>query len=281
VSTETTSNTEAEAIAKIAAQPMVMTVEGTPVVFVPANMEYKTLAELRPTPTRKSGSVSLHESESFIDYVKRHGSLASCNIYLDVDYAKQQVKATAIFNDHADGDGPPGWRDHRAEFTPRFTEEWTRWLKNNDVKKTQAEIANFFESNIGDITSPEGSKLPSGASVLSFVSQLQETRKVKYGSAINLANGMMQIEFIEDNDAATKGKLDIFREFAVGIRPFLNGQAYEVRAFLRYRIDRNTGAIVFWYELQRSDRVLEDACKGIVESIRTKTGMPVVFGTHF
>ncbi|MEO6146547.1 MAG: DUF2303 family protein [Sulfuriferula sp.] len=279
MSTETVSNTEAEAIANIAAKPIMMEVQGTPIVFSPINMVSRTLAELLPTPTRKSGRVHLHESDSFIDYVKRHGSLASCNIYLDVDYAKQHVKATAVFNDHADGDGLPGWRDHRAEFMPRFTEEWSRWSKNNVLPKSQTDFATFLETNIGDITSPENSKMPSGADVLTFVSQLQETRKVKYGSAINLANGMMQIEFIEEGDAATKGKLDIFREFSVGIRPFLNGQAYEVRAFLRYRIDRNNGAIMFWYELQRAERVLEDACKGIVKSIRTETGMPVVFGT--
>lgn len=273
--------TEAESIADLSAKPETDTIHGTPVAFIPRTHEYKPLTDLLPAPTRKSGTVRLHEVDSFIDFVKRHGSLQSCNIYLDVDYAKQRVKATAVLNDHADGHGHAGWRDHKVEFSPRFTEEWSRWIENNGQRGalTQADFANFLESNISDITTPAGSKLPSGADVLSFVSALQETRKVKYGSALNLTNGMMQIEFIEDGDAATKGKLEVFREFAIGVRPFLNGQAYEVRAFLRYRIDRNTGQITFWYELQRADRVLEDACKSIVEDIRTKTGLPVVYGT--
>ena len=271
--------TEAEVIADISCKPQVIDVHGTPISFTPNSMSSAVLDKLLPNPRRKAGLVHLHEVDSFIDYVKRHGSLADCNIYLDVDYAQQHVKATAVFNDHGDGDGAPGWRDHRAEFMPRFTEEWRRWVQNSGKGKTQIDLANFLEANIGDIAAPDGTKLPTGAAVLNFVSALQETRKVKYGSAINTANGMMQIEFIEEGDAATKGKLDIFREFAIGVRPFLNGQAYEVRAFLRYRIDRNTGTILFWYELQRSDRVLEDACKSIVESVRTTAGLPVLFGT--
>lgn len=275
----TTRKTEAESIAAIAAKPEMMHIGKTPTVILPAGYYLTPYEDMLPTPTRKRGTVHLHESESFIHYTKRHGSLASCNIYLDVDYAKQHVKATAIFNDHADGDGLPGWRDHSAEFTPRFTEEWRRWIASSGQVKSQTDLANFLESNIGEITSPAGSKLPTGSDVLTFVSALQETRKIKYGSAINTTNGMMQIEFTEDNDTATKGKLDLFKEFAIGLRPFLNGEAYEVRALLRYRIDRNTGQISFWYELQRADRVLEDACRGIVKAIREQTGMPVVFGT--
>ena len=71
----------------------------------------------------------------------------------------------------------------------------------------------------------------------------------------------------------------MFREFALGLRPFDGGDAYQVKAFLRYRIDRNTGQIVFWFELQRPDRVLEDASKAMVDKIKTSTGLPVIFGT--
>lgn len=271
--------TEAEAIAELSAKPLTDEIHGIPFCITPNNMTFRAMNDYMPKPHRKLGTIHLHEVESFIDVVKRQGSLANCNVYLNVDYATQKIEATAIFNDHADGDGPAGWRDHRAEYAPRFTVEWKTWMGYNHKNLPQDALASFLETNITDITTPANSKLPTGAAVLSFVSALQETRKVKYGSTIDLANGMKQIEFIEESSEATKGKLEIFREFAIGIRPFMNGQAYEIRAFLRYRIDRNTGQIVFWYELQRPDRVLEDACQSIVDSIRKNTGMPVVFGT--
>ena len=157
--------------------------------------------------------------------------------------------------------------------------EWDNWTKINKLPMEQEAFANFIEANIADITSPEGYDLPTGADMLTFVSALEETRKVKYGSAVNLQNGLVQIEFTEDSDTGQKGKLNLFREFAIGIRPFFNGDGYEMRAFLRYRIDRNTAQIKFWYELKRPDKVLEDAAKVVIEAIRTQTGMPVFFAT--
>ena len=277
-STEQLHKTEAQSIADIAAKPEVVTVMDTPFLLVPTRYRTESLDYLLKTPSRKRGTIKAHDADSFIDFVKRHGSLNECNIYVDVDYDVFGVTAIAVLNDHADGDGLPGWGDHRVLFQPRFTPNWHNWIKNNGHKKDQVEFANFLEYHLTSISSPPESKLPTGAEVLTFVSQLQETRKVKYGSTIDLANGMKQIEFIEENADSTKGKLEIFREFAIAIRPFLNGQAYALHAYLRYRIDRNSGQISFWYDLQRPESVLEDACKMMVKSIREKTGMPVLFG---
>lgn len=270
-------STEAEAIAELAAQPHRLDIEGVPHVAAPEGWRLTSHADLLPTPKRKKGTLRIDEVDSFIDVTKRYGSLADCNVYLDVDYSANHIKATAILNDHADGEGAPGWRDHRAVFAPRMSEEWKRWLGKDRQAMEQAKLAHFLEENIGDIATGDG--LPTGSDILAFVSAMQETRKVKYGSAVNLQNGMVQIEFIEDGDNGTKGKLEVFRQFAIGVRPFSGGEAYQVSAFLRYRIDRNSGAIVFWYELQRADRVLEDASRAMVERIKGETGMPVIFGT--
>lgn len=268
--------TEAEAIAKLAATPKVLQPGGVPYLVFPDGWRAEDVEHDLPSPLRKQGYIQIHEVNSFIDVCKRYGSLAACNVYLDVDYAKQNIAAIAIFNDHADGDGVAGWRDHRAIFKPAFSEEWKRWNLHNKIEMTQIKLANFLEDNIADIV--PGDKLPSGSDVLTFVTKLEETRKVKYGSAINLQNGMVQIEFIEEGDSATKGRLELFREFAIGIRPFFNGEGYEIRALLRYRIERNTGQITFWYELKRPDRVLEEASKELIETIRSKTGLPIIFG---
>lgn len=275
--------TEASTIAAIAQKPFVGEVSGVPVIFTPAGNLVPWNAGLRtdlmPAPLRKTGTLVAHDVESFIALIKRHGSLATSNVYLDVDYTKNKVRAVAIFNDHEDSNGKPGWRDFRAVFDPRFGEEWKRWTAGHKTPMEQVKFAHFLEENVGDIVQPADSKLPTGADVLTFVSTLSETRKVKYGSGINLQNGMVQIEFIEEGDSGTKGKLEVFREFAIGVRPFFNGDAYQVRAYLRYRIDRNTGQIAFWYELQRHDRAIEDASHAIIERIKAEAGAAIFYGT--
>lgn len=278
---ENRTTTEADAVAALAAKPFTQDIQGVPHIFAPAgDGKWQSTAQksLLPAPTRKRGTLQMHDVDSFIAVLKRHGSLATCNVYLDVDYAANKVHAVAIFNDHGDGAGQPGWRDFRCTFQPRFGEEWKRWTGSHKTPMEQVKFAHFLEENIGDIVTVQDTKLPSGADMLTFVTALTETRKVKYGSGVNLQNGMVQIEFIEEGDNGTKGKLDVFREFAIGVRPFFNGEGYQVRAYLRYRIDRNTGAIAFWYELQRHDKALEDASKAVIEKIRAEAGATVVFG---
>lgn len=253
-----------------------------PIAFVPGGVGEFNLVDLEkylPTPLRKKGMVKIHELNSFIDTVKRQGSLTNSSVYLDVDYGDNKVNAVAIFNDHTDKDHEPGWRDHRAAFYPRFSDEWKRWSAKSGTGFEQIELAHFFERNVSDIVGDADANLPSGAEVLEFVSKLEETRKVKYGSAVNLQSGKVQFEFIEDDAGNTKGKLDMFREFAIGISPFQHGDSYRIKAFLRYRIDRNTGQIKFWYELQNPEKVLEDACKVMIGRITAECGVPVFFGT--
>lgn len=269
--------TEAEAIAELSSTPRIETVEGVPHLLLPkgnGDWTYYELSALLEAPKRRTGTVTLHEVDSFIFMVKRHGDPRSL-IYVDADFAQNKVQATATFNDHAPGE--PGWQDHKAVFSPRLTEEWTRWTRKNKYLFSQVELAHFLEENIADIAGGDGS--PSGSDVLTFVTSLEETRKVKYGSAVNLQNGMVQIEFIEEGGDGQRGKLEMFREFAIGVSPFFNGAPYRMVAFLRYRIDRNTGEIRFWYELQRSDKVLEDACKEVIKQIKDGTGLPVIYGT--
>lgn len=241
----------------------------TPMAIIPEGFELRDLEHLLKYPRRHTGTVQLHDDESFIAYVKEIGSLSNTRIYIAADFAKSALTVTAIFNDHAD---TAGWRDHRAVFVPRQTEEWKRWLQNNAEAMSQQKFAHFLESNLTDI------RTPNGADVLLFATNLEETRNVKYRSGVNLNNGMVQLEYVEEGEGATKGKLDAFKEFTLGIRPFFNGDPSEVKAFLRYRIDRNSGEIKFFYELQRADRVIEDATKTLADKIKTLIGFPTYFG---
>lgn len=277
---EINTETEAAAIAALAAQPITTTIEDVPVVHAPENWSTQFYPSLLKRPLRKTGSTSYTDIDSFLRVIDEQTPPAGneSRVYLDVDFVAQKFTAVAVFNDHGTGlEAQPGWRDHRATFSPRLSEEWKRWNKASGEEMSQVKLAHFLEENIADIVSPAGSNMPSGAEVLTFVSKLEETRKVKYGSAVNLQNGMVQLQFVEEGEGATRGQLDLFKKFAIGIRPFFGGSGYQLEAFLRYRIDRNNGEIKFWFEIQRPDRVLEDASKEIIDKI-VETGEPVLFG---
>lgn len=229
------------------------------------------------TPRRKIAKVSLTETDSFIDYVKRHGSLADSTIWCIADYREGDVDFIAIINDHGDDEDKAAWRDHLATYKPEFSEEWTRWAAHNKKPFNQAEFATFIEDNLKDIASVDGQ--PTGAQMLEMALTFEANQDKRFKSAIRLQSGGVQMSFVEDDDAQTIAKMQVFDRFSIGVPVFWNGVAYRVDARLRYRV--REGVLTFWYEMIRRDKVLEDASQTLISHIREKTGSPFFFGNPF
>jgi len=232
-----------------------------------------------PAPLRKRALVRVRDAESFIAYMKRHGSLTNSTIWCQADYAKGQVAFTGIVNDHGEDPSSAAWRDHRALFAPEFSEEWRRWVNHNKQPFSQADFAAFIEENLKDVASPDGNNLPSGSAMLAMALQFEATQDMRFKSAIRLQNGGVNMSFVQDDDDQTLQKMQMFERFALGIPVFWNGDAYQVDARLRYRV--RDGRLTFHYELIRQDKVLEAAASTVIQQIREQTGSPFFFGEPF
>ena len=230
-------------------------------------------------PLRKRAKVKLQDAESFIDYVKRHGSLTDSTIWGTANYQEGRVSFVAIINDHGEDDTKAQWRDHTARFSPEFSEEWRRWFGQNRKPMSQAEFAAFIEENLKDVASPDGAGLPTGAQMLEMALSFEANQDMRFKSAIRLGNGGVQMSFVQDDDDQTLAKMQLFERFAVGIPVFWNGDAYRIDARLRYRA--RDGKVSFWYELIRQDKTLEAATTTLIKTIREKTGTPFFFGDPF
>jgi uncharacterized protein YfdQ (DUF2303 family) len=237
--------------------------------------------KLLPAPRRKKATPRLSETDSFIDYVVRHRDTDFTTVWCEADYPKGKLKFTAILNDNAgratDLAGTAQWRDHSATFVPEFSEEWRNWTEHNGANRamSQVEFALFIESNLKDIASAEG--FPTGTQMLAMATNLEITQDSKFKSQARLQNGGVRLEFTEDSDDATTKAMEVFKEFALGLQVFRNGEAYQINARLRYRLI--SGKLVFWYELIRADLTLEDASKGLIQKLREATATPFFFGT--
>lgn len=242
-----------------------------------------TLAEkdddtkLLAAPRRKLAKVKLHDADSFIDYIKRHGSMADSTIWCVANYKAGSVQFLGILNDHGEDEDEAAWRDHRATFTPEFSEEWTRWVGKNKAAFTQAEFAAFVEDNLKDIAGVEG--CPTGAQMLEMALSFEANQDMRFKSAIRLQNGGVQMSFTQDDDNQTLAKMQMFDRFSIGLPVFWNGDAYRIDARLRYRV--RDGKLSFWFELIRQDKVLEAATQTLIGVIRDKTGNPFFFGEPF
>lgn len=245
----------------------------TPFVIVPDGYSVKDLEKLLPAPARKRASVTMTDAASFVAYTKKHGSLDECVIYADVDATTNKCNLLAIINDNkADA---PQWRDHRCSFAPKLSLEWSRWLSGNKKAMNQSDFATWLEDNLGDIASVPN--MPSGADILAMALGFEANADKKFRSKINLQNGGVSFEFVEDETKETRTRMTVFERFTLGL-PVFDGSAdaYPVEARLKYR--EKEGRVTFWYELIRPDRVFKSAVADTLNHIKEQTGFMLLNG---
>ena len=246
---------------------------GIPYIVIPGDYVKQDLESLLPAPARKRGTVTVSDSESFIYYAKKHGSLDECTVYADIDSESYLFHMVAIINDH--GSDIAQWRDHRCELTPKLSVEWKRWAIKNKALMPQSDFAAWLEDNLADVANVEG--MPTGADILSMALGFEANRDKRLRSKINLQSGGVSLEFVDTENDQTRTTMKFFERFTLGI-PVFDGStsAYPLEARLKYR--EASGKLSFWYELIRPDRVFKQAVIDETTRVKETTGFPLLAG---
>lgn len=248
---------------------------GIPYAIVPEGYRLQDLEHLLPNPARKKAKVETTDTNSFIFYTKKHGSLDHCTVYADIDAEASRFNLIAVINDHGADIDNPQWRDHRCTFSPNQSVEWKRWIGKDTLNFSQADFATWLEDNLSDIATVPG--MPTGADILQMALGFEANAEKRLRSKINLQNGGVQFEFVDNEDKDTRTKMQVFERFTLGL-PVFDGSvsAYPLEARLKYR--ERESKVVFWYELIRSDRVFKSAVVDELARIKDATGFPVISG---
>lgn len=230
-------------------------------------------------PARRTGTVKLLDSASFIEYVKLHHN--GTPIY----GSPSPATFVAVLNEHKGsaangGAGVPGHRDHRAVLTLGYSDELTAWLgRNGEGKAFQSteEFASFLETNSFDIADPPA------ASFLDLALNFQVNESVHFNKQQRLEDGHVELTFnrvVEGANTAQGGKVKVPTKFRIRVPIFRGARQpfYDCEAHFRYRLTGN-GKIKIWYDLIRPTKVIEAAFRDIWESIGEQLGVPVLYGS--
>lgn len=240
----------------------VQTVGETPFVLLPEGYRVENMEPLLPQPNRKRGHTKAQDLDTFLALYRLHKTEAT-HLYAD----RQQGRFRAVFNGHTAE--AAGWGDHTVDYTCPFSREWEVWQRDDLVKMSQTEFAQFIERNLPDIVNP------TGAEMLEISRTLQAKRNATFSSGVNLHNGATQFRYEEDIKGTTLGgTIEIPEQFTLGVRVFLNGDAYRMDARLRYRINKEN-QLEMWYELVRPKDIYEDAFNSVAAAIREQTGSDI------
>jgi len=248
---------------------------GIPYVAMPEGYHAHDLESLLPVPARKRAEVTTTDTDSFIFYTQKHGNADNTTIYADIDAEASRFNLVTVINDHGAESDAAQWRDHRCNFQPAQAVEWKRWLSRNKQHFNQIDFAAWLEDNLSDIASVTG--MPTGADILKMALGFEANSDKKLRSKVNLQNGGVQFEFVDDSTQETRTTMQAFERFTLGL-PVFDGStsAYPLEARLKYR--EKEGKLTFWYELIRPDRVFKTAVTDELGRIKEATGFPVIPG---
>lgn len=224
-------------------------------------------------PRRTKATPSLHNAESFIDYVGLFKTPAS-QVFAIIPPGNAAPSFLAVIDYHESG--KPRWGEHRAKYDCQFTEEWKRWLGSDKKRMSQVDFATLLEENQGSITAPPGAEL------LELIQTLEGKNDITCNSLVRLTNGRQKLFYEENVElkgtiSTQQNQVEFPSQLTVVIAPFDGGPGYRIVCRLRYRIESRR--LIFWYECIDVHLVIKECVQGVVDRIQEKLAVKVLFGT--
>lgn len=234
--------TETKALSELLNSQHVHEINKQPLMVLPEGYTVADLEDYLPAPRRIRRKQAFRSVDSFIDYVGRFATEAS------VVFADEHNTCLKAIIDYHQSAESPSWCDHVATYDCPFSKEWKEWMAYNGKNIAQSDFAEFLEERAQDVVKPAGAEL------LEIALQFKVIRQACFGSAIRLNTGEFQFQFSEENQ---KGTVELPEIIHIGVAPFHNGEKYEVKARLRYRL--REGRLTLSYHLVDPHRFVEHA----------------------
>lgn len=217
--------------------------------------------KVRNTPRRKTGTYKVHDAESLVAYVAKHGD-ADSEIWADTPAAEIVAVLNAHIGDRDDQETSGRFEDHRVKYSVLLTEGWKRWTQFDGQLLDQDDFADHIEERAIDVVKP------TGAEMLEIAQTFKATIGVKVDSSIRLSTGQRQFTYHEEIDgkAGKAGRMEIPETFDIALRPFEGADAFKVTARLRYRMA--DGVLRMGYKLERPEDVIREAFLSVVQKVQ-------------
>lgn len=244
--------------------------DGSRHIALPPNWK---LAEVHPDNPRLDHirqSVALYDEASFISYLKDYAG-PSTRVFGAPGFmlSGHAPRIKAVIDYH--GKDEPARGHHVAEFAPRYSDFWVRWIKKACAQPmSQAEFAELIEENRLDVASPAAARM------IDIINNFKASKKVEFTSVIRQANG--DVTLVNDEKTEQQGSSGPIPEtMSLGIPVFFNGPRYEVPLWVRFRV--GNGAVKFQIKAEMADRIEADAFNDIAKRITEQAGVAVYLGS--
>lgn len=230
----------------------------------------RELPPLNPImPDSITERVTVLSAASFIDYGTQFVDKKVSRLFVDM----QAPKVTLDLDYHSVNDfgfdvAPRG---HILTWQMRTSLNWQRWTGIDGKPLTQRQFVEFLEENEIDV------REPAGAALREILQAVEGTRNVSFTNATRLANGDIDLKWVEETEAKTKGGQTLPGSFLLGLPVFFGDKEVTgIKALLRYKVD--SGKLTFTVILHRRQEIFEAAVQEEAAKAAAALGLTVLVG---
>ena len=269
--------------------PRVVPVEGTKgLLIAPGGMSVahvkRFIDDERTTPETLKGSTTLHNCQSFIDFVNRYKDDTSA-----IFYNQDKQKVTCIFDCATKNN--TSFEQHKADYAFPFSDELKEWKEHNGDVMTQIDFAFFIEKNVLDLADPDKTaesealkeiRLRIGGHFAAVSKMVELSRGISIHSDERATvkydpnTGESTVDFSSEHTDATGEKVKVPNMFLIVIPILKGGKSYQLPCRLRHRL--KNGQIIWWYEVIDLDKAIAAAIDEELNKIKEDISLPVFYG---
>jgi len=208
-------------------------------------------------PRALSGTAQILTEQSIVDHILR---------FKDADSVLFATASgvTAVYDYHqpVNNDGPQRdalarWQRHRAEYTPKLSREWDKWVGGAGRAMSQAEFADFLDENDQDVAGPTDTRsVPTQADLMTLGHTLKVTSEDVVEATIDRTTG--NYHMVAKQDMRPTGECKIWKEFDILIPIFDGGE--KVRICCKFRLQKAGGQLKFGWAVPTAARMLREEC---------------------
>lgn len=226
-------------------------------------------------PRALSGTAQILTEQSMVDHILR---------FKDADSVLFATASgvTAVYDYHqpvkdgAQRDALARWQRHRAEYTPKLSREWVKWVDGSGKAMSQTEFADFLDENDQDVAGPTDTRsVPTQADLLTLGHTLKVTSEDVVEATIDRTTG--NYHMVAKQDMRPTGECKIWKEFDILIPIFDGGE--KVRICCKFRLQKAGGQLKFGWAVPTAARMLREEYYAMAVRVGTKAVIPVIFGT--
>lgn len=258
--------TETDATAELALKGTTvqkLEVNGVPFLSAPDSVHITKYADLMEKPQRITENRRFRDADSLGAYVNTYKQAATIIV------GNRDKGRFDAFIDYHVSQGEPRWASHQAGLDLRFSDEWQAWM---GLPGTISQIQ--FAEHVEDWMHTIGH--PDGATLQGLVLKFQALKETTFKSSMNLANGDVNLTYIEDSERGTETGAKFPTELILKM-PVYEGQLpIQVTARIRYRI--NGGKLTFQIAILQKSEVLRKAFEDVCEAVENVTGIKPLMG---